>query len=340
MKKTLIILAAITLIASCTKISDPNEITVDPATTSRLTTVEKFQVPVKTGYTTIVKLGSDTLCSTTEATSIWVPKQYAATKADEGVTVSYFEGTDPNAGSSQMWQTVGFEDSEMNDYDYNDIVIHVKYQLKDGNFGIGVHPIALGSTKQIGLGCKIFINDKLVKNEYICDNCRKTLFDGQSGFINTQRSGANFHTNFFKAAVFIDKCGTTKLSDISVVWYIVVDSGTIFYAVNNHYGYLNKDNVPYGILITDTGKLYDDHFVEDCGYNWFCFPYENVSMFDTYNHTPSFEDWIKGNSDYCDFDWQPNNAIDPNTYTFYRSDEGETIIYKFPSGRTPWNGLR
>lgn len=51
---------------------------------------------------------------------------------------------------------VCFEDSRSGDYDYNDLVIHVKYQWNGTRFGFGVHPIALGSTKEVRLGAVVY----------------------------------------------------------------------------------------------------------------------------------------------------------------------------------------
>lgn len=51
---------------------------------------------------------------------------------------------------------VCFEDSRSGDYDYNDLVIHVKYQWSGTRFGFGVHPIALGSTKEVRLGAVVY----------------------------------------------------------------------------------------------------------------------------------------------------------------------------------------
>lgn len=315
-------------------VKKPNPVP-DPIITNRLTTTEVFTVPIKDGYTTIVKLGSDTLCVATESTSILIPKNTSVVTKAGGIDISYIEGTDPDAGTSQIWQSVGFEDSEVGDYDYNDLVIHCKYEIKTlsntyHRLGIGVHPIALGSTKTIALGCKVYINDVLLKDEMLSNDCRKDLFGSQENMINTGFT-ANFHTNFFKDTISFNIGETKNLSEVKVVWFIKVGN-KYFYAVNDKYEYLDAANRPYGIIVTNTGKTYyQDERNPEVGANWFPYPYESVNINQLYT---GFDAWIDGRAQFCDMSSPvEGKGIDPGTYTYNRPKEGPTRIYYFPSGR-------
>lgn len=321
MKRFFLLFLAVAAV-SCVK--NPN-ITPDPVVTTRLTTVEKFSVPIKDGYTSVVKLGSDTLCVATSATSIWIPKNASVSTKASQIQISYIEGTDPKAGTSQMWQTIGFEDSEVGDYDYNDIVIHVKHELKKNILGIGIHPVALGSTKVIALGCKVFEKDVLRYDQLVSNNCRQDLFEGITGFINTS-SVANFHTNFFKKIIKVDLESSANMSDIKVIWYIKVDGGKYFYSVNDHYGYLDENKRPYGLIITDTGNTYyQDDKNPEVGGNWFPYPYEGVNINTAF---PTFNAWITGAAEYCDMKTSVSGtAIEPGTYMYNRPDSGPTRVY-------------
>ena len=42
-----------------------------------------------------------------------------------------------------------FEDSRKGDYDYNDLIIHVSWSIRENSYTIAVQPIALGSSKKI-----------------------------------------------------------------------------------------------------------------------------------------------------------------------------------------------
>lgn len=329
MKRLLIISLLFVAIACNRNIPETNP--DDPITIKRLTTSETFNVPVKDGFTTYVTIGSDTLCITNKETSILVPKGITKLKSGESqLNISYVEGTDPLAGTMKKWQTIAFEDSPSGDYDYNDIVIHCSYQMKGSRFGIGVHPIALGSTKNIALCYKIFVNNELKFEDVACSNCRTTLFDGKENFINTATI-PNFHTNYFKFHKVIEDIGTTISSEISVIWYIVVDSGLKLFSVNDKYGCLDKNGRPYGLIITDTGNsYYQDERNPNIGTNWFAYPFEGINIEQAY---PGFKGWVEGSTQNCDFS-TPNSGttIDPDTYKFNRSDVGPTRIYYFPSG--------
>lgn len=334
--KQFVMILGFVLTLSCVRIPVEPVSPVDPGTTERLTTHVAYDVPTKAGYTTYVTYGADTLCVAAEPTSIWIPKNLnPVVKSDGGLTVSYIEGTDPKAGSAQMWQTIAFEDSEVGDYDYNDLVIHCKYQVssKDKKFGIGVHPIALGSSINITLGCKVFVNGVLLTEHIFTDNCRDDLFDGQEGFINTGYK-ADFHTNYFQENLVIEDIQTTTLSKYSVVWFIEV-AGKRFYAVNNVYGYLDEGKRPYGLLFTNTGReYYFDGKTTPEGYNWFAYPFESVRIDDCY---PTFNDWITGVRESCDFSIEPENAISLLDYKYTRADGKSVRIYDFPRGRNVWD---
>ena len=84
------------------------------------------------------------------------------------------------------WQVVAFEDSRKGDYDYNDLIIHVSWSIRENSYTIAVQPIALGSSKKIKLGFeKMDGNISSVDEVIVAEDCRKDLFEGKEGFINT-----------------------------------------------------------------------------------------------------------------------------------------------------------
>ena len=89
---------------------------------------------------------------------------------------------------AQLFQVVCFEDSRSGDYDYNDLVIHVKYQWNGTRFGFGVHPIALGSTKEVRLGAVVYKGSTRIFKGLLAPgnaDARTQYFQSQAGFINT-----------------------------------------------------------------------------------------------------------------------------------------------------------
>lgn len=161
MYRSILAVACAVLAVSCVK--NPGSGDSGPGTdtpdVSHFQTAEQYTVPTKAGQITTVKMNGVTLAEASSPMKIWIPR-YARTKAAAAPEVIYTPADEyPNgfAGNkAQLFQVVCFEDSRSGDYDYNDLVIHVKYQWNGTRFGFGVHPIALGSTKEVRLGAVVY----------------------------------------------------------------------------------------------------------------------------------------------------------------------------------------
>ncbi len=159
---------------------------------------EPYEVPVQTGYVTVVTMGEDTLAVTDIPLTIQIPLGTTVTRAggdevkvdhvDYAVLPEFTEG-------SFVATSVGtylFEDSREADYDYNDAILHVKHSVKgssDGKryFEIKLRGVALGSIKTIGFG----FTDLNGVDYDLSNNIRRDLFGNRSGFINTE-AGKSF----------------------------------------------------------------------------------------------------------------------------------------------------
>ncbi|MEG0518246.1 MAG: hypothetical protein RR555_05190 [Bacteroidales bacterium] len=313
MKKLILlfIVSACVALTSCVKDNtgthEPTQ-PEDKALTERLTTSTVMQVPVQTGKITVVTYAGDTLCIATGATSIMVPKTGAISKADDPIKISYINESDPNYAAllkdgdkSGIWQTLVFEDSKNADHDYNDLVLHVRYQrsFKANNdlFCIGVQPIAFGATKLIKLGCEIIYKGQSVFNEIISQNAKNDFFTGttQAQLINTYNM--DYQSPLFTKVFAFDAKGV-EMGEIRVIWYIQVDGENVkegqvtLYAVNDKYSFTNKEKRPYGIIITDASETLGDHNLEHTP-AWFSYPKEQINISDCY---PGFDGWISGSA--------------------------------------------
>ena len=292
MKKNLFLVLGMLVITSCVKNNgnkDPQNTTIE----KNLLATELYTIPVKSGKTTYVVLGNDTIAVATSASEIYVPRSFMSTKSED-IKVTYQDGNDPKAGEYQMWQTIAFEDSKSGDYDYNDLVIHVKYQYRASKLYLGLHPIALGSTKNIALGCRVYKGNTLLADRILANNCREELFNGTKGFINTLNKVTPIH--YEKFAKIEEFSEVNNASHLSLVWYIIVDGGTKLFSVNDKFSTLDAKYRPYGIVITNTGnkywqEVYNSKGGQEVGSNWFEYPMEGVNVEKCY---PSFATWLKG----------------------------------------------
>ncbi|MEG1660324.1 MAG: DUF4842 domain-containing protein [Bacteroides sp.] len=255
-------------------------------------TANDYQVPIRKGYTTYVTCGEDTLAVANQPITIKIPKSYsiAATRGGEG-----FIKVDQKvlaAGSKETyaasWQAVMFEDTPNGDYDYNDLIIHVRNNMSIPwgkefiNQFVDIQPIAMGGEKTITLGC-ILSNGK---EHILSKDVRSDLFHNVKGFINTEDEKAAIrykleHTSIKEVIPHNNKEAAW------IAWFIEV-GGQRMYAASTDIPYqsyemVNKENMPYGIVV------YGGHDGRANG--TFRYPKEYVSIFTVY---PGFQDWING----------------------------------------------
>lgn len=234
----------------------------------------KTVVPEK-GMISIVTYGTDTLAVLDTYANIIVPKDLTD---EEKLRVSINEKPLVDYRTySQYWQAVAFEDTRIGDYDYNDLVIHVKNVCdrpwnKDSiEQSIVIQPIALGGTLNISLG---FILSDFTEH-IVSTNVRKDLFNDEIGFINTD----NITIRYKLDKEVLHKYKLKKDATPWVAWFIEV-GGKRQYAVsselpNKVYDMLNTEGMPYGLV----------------KYSTFAYPKESISMFMAY---PDFSGWING----------------------------------------------
>lgn len=263
----------------------------------------EYAVPVQPGKISVVYAGDEIVAATDEPMTILLPKECVTRAASSTVRVEYLTEADFNelgieVGSMKLFQVVAFEDSRKGDYDYNDLVIHVRYDSRNSNWeldkrvlAVGVHPVALGSTKTIKLGYDVYFGDELVYSEIVTDDCRRDLFENKGGMLNTLTK--NFAADkyaYINKSIFYPKEGGKA---VSVNWFIIVDGNTRLNAVSTVYtsNMVDAGNRPYGIVITHTGYQYTEPGIGVAGKDWFNYPKETVNIDRVY---PDFGRWLKG----------------------------------------------
>ncbi len=173
-----------------------------------------------------------------------------------------------------------FEDTRSGDYDYNDLIIHVRNLHSWNKLQIDIQPIALGSQKVIKLGCVIG-NDK--SEHIISEDVRKDLFGGEKGFINTQ---SDLQPVCYSLERRLDhELEKGKDEYASIAWFIEVDDNRYF-AINadaeySDYDLLNEEGMPYGLVVYGLNG----------SHGTFAYAEEKISLFEAY---PDFKNWING----------------------------------------------
>ena len=311
MKKNLLFLTCLVFATvSCVKKPDtdsqipPPDVNIDHFLTS-----ESYEVPVKAGCISVVTLAGETIAEADSPMTILIPKK-SLTKA-EGVSTAFVPIDQyPNefpGNRAHLFQVVCFEDSKSGDFDYNDLVIHVRYQLSKNIFALGVQPVALGSTKAIKLGCVVYKGSKQIFKGLITPegtDCRSQYFKDQAGFINTVNKKGNFFPKTdskYPNGGWHEYLGSTIRNwDISkiegdgamrVEWYVQVDNGVELFACSTDYlnESFDKNGLPYGLVITSTGSEYTDSQGNKCGYDWFNYPQEATHIKEVY---PEIWTWL------------------------------------------------
>lgn len=292
-------------------LSDANKINLNNA----ITTTD-YTIPTEKGKITIVVARSEAsntlIAIDTVSSTILVPKgvqikSYIVQPSSMDsifnvLNINQSNGNENNSfknpGNYQLWQTIAFEDLKEGDNDYNDLVFHCLYRLKNKELRIGIQPIALGGVLKITLGCDIYKGTTLIKSVTVADNCRQQLFKNCSGFLNTTK---NINTNQPIINFTNDSMMTTVVKytftqndmsnngAISVNWFIEVydkNGNTIehrFNALSTHYidnHMLDVNNNPYGIVMTWTGKSMVNYITPyiNAGHDWFNYPYEKTNI--------------------------------------------------------------
>ena len=154
---------------------------------------ETYEVPLQEGLVTVVTFNGDTLAITDVPLSIQVPIGSVANTRSGSSSLQAFHhkyGDLPafDQGSSIEYKQhiLYFEDSFKADYDYNDVVLQLDVESKNGNSAkasvdICVRGLALGSSKNIGFG----FTDLSGNDHLLTDNVRRDYFSDSKGFINT-----------------------------------------------------------------------------------------------------------------------------------------------------------
>lgn len=304
MKKTILFPACLLLLASCVKEPASEDGTPRLPDVDHFLTADAFDVPTRSGYVTTVTQGNDTVAEAVSPMSVMLPRKSGA------VNVTYTPLSEyPNEieNKAKLYQVVCFEDSKSGDYDYNDLVIHVKYQVRGDIFGFGVQPIALGSVKSIRLGCVVYKGTTQVFKGLITPegkDCRAQYFESQDGFVNTTGNAINQKNGGWNTYLgsTIRNWNVSRLPGtgaMRVEWYILVDDNTELYALST--SYLNqsfdKNALPCGLVITDTGSKYFENGQSGtvCGLDWFNYPKEAKHIRDVY---PEIWEWLTSDKKY------------------------------------------
>ena len=122
---------------------------------------------------------------------------------------------------SKIWHVIAFEDTREGDSDYNDLIIHSLFEVKNNKAYVYIHPIAYGAKKSISLGFEIYDNKKNKIGERLYQNVKQELFDDTSNdFINTIDYDRCYFETFDKNEFTACKNGT---GNYTIVWYIICD---------------------------------------------------------------------------------------------------------------------
>lgn len=312
MRKILSICVAGVMLGAC---SDGVKSDFTKEDVTRFVTTEEFKIPVKNDKVTIVTVGEDTIAVAYSEFPILVPKGVDAKisyvdrndLSEKNLARSYNEALKNEINQSKLFQVICFEDSRVGDYDYNDLVIHVKYEQRGNLFGFGVQPVALGSTKDIKLGCDVYKGNKKIFSDLITKDktVREQMFnDGNGkeyeGFLNVMFDKIDFNRNRTYLGSTIRNWDLSKIKENGVVrveWFIEVDGDTRLYALSTEHlkQSLDADKLPYGLVITETGMQYTDNKGEISGKDWFNYPQETRHIKDVY---PEIWAWMIGGTEY------------------------------------------
>lgn len=294
MKHSFLLPALAALVALATGCDKEPSTAATPAQVDfdNLVSTAEYAVPVQEGRITVVtnRYGEEIARTPVPITLL--------TAKGETLSVSYLSDVpeDENIIRTNLWQVIAFEDSRTGDYDYNDLVIHVKYEVVGTRFLVGIQPIALGSTKKIRLGCDVWQDGRAVKEGIIvAEDCRAKFFAGSEGrMVNTYSVEKEFCVFDYKPyynSNIIALADPTKPAYVN--WFIEVDGDTRLYAVSaaRPGGMFDAKARPYGLVFTSTGYSYTQAGQGTVGHDWFNYPREAVAIDTVY---PLFGQWLRG----------------------------------------------
>lgn len=276
----------------------------------KFNTTTTMDVTVPSGKYEVVRIGTDTLCVATESQSVVVPKGITPTideytlPSSSRTEVGYFNplsgSKDGSYAREKYWQVIAFEDTKNGDYDYNDLIIHIRYQLTTkGVFSLFIHPVAYGATKTINLFYEVYYkSDNTLITSGSIMNTKKNLFlDDSSGFINT--GSYTRHYDGYTASVENIATSVTNLSKLSIVWYITTnnDPNTKIYALSksliNKADLFDSTGYPYSLVLSGVNP--DGYPIagtnNKCGYDWFKYPLETIDIRKCYD----MSSWLSNN---------------------------------------------
>lgn len=325
MKRLFILFLALLLCLPVSCIKEENLYQEPNVDLANLASTEILNVEVPSGKIAVVKFYEDTLGVCSYSQELLVPKESKSlTRAsfEEGITIEYLDkyGHNELEDKSQIFQVIAFEDSKKGDYDYNDLIVHAKI-TKHGNNGsitVQVHPIALGATKDFGLGLTIQTSDGTTIDNLLFSNCRQELFSNLQGFINTvdDNNIIKFEQTYKKN---IKQNSDNKKNSITAIdWYLFVGSEKL-YAVSDNYKCLDNKFRPYGLIFTNIRKDLFKYGYDNCGYDWWQYPKENVSIDEIYPFTQMF---LEGS--YSDF-YAFGNPQSDKYFKSIKADENRIV---------------
>lgn len=293
MKKLLLLLFTAILFGCSTDIyKQPDMPNLDTYTT--------FQVPIQEGMISIVlDSNGDTLAITGVPMYIRIPILAPRTRTAD-IDVQYINNPEfieyKNKGTFDEYSTICFEDTPNGDCDYNDLVLHIhstiiysgpKYQVK-----FRITPIAMGNTIPISLHFETFEG----KVYTISEDCRRELFNSNTGFINTV--AGNPKLTFKEQPQKVYELGSSNnWNNTRINWFIIANNKKLYVAAYDHSreysDYVGTHGKPYGIVVPDIWNYY--------------YPQEGVSMSRAY---PEFDKWLKG-----------------TIWTFKQGSQNDSLLY-------------
>lgn len=275
---------------------------------------KQYDVVIKDGQNTLVKIGEDTVYYGNLPASVELP-QTVETKSSNVLEVLYVPKTDNiNFGYLSQWGMLLFEDVPQGDCDYNDLVVEftatvgsrkdtwVNGQPNPGNlyhlqFDGHVTAVAKGGGLPLQFGFEIreIESGIVVYEKILASNVGNDFFPGETGFVNTY-TNQNFvlgnKINFRDTEILKEVNGA-----IGYNWFIIVDGKK--YYTSGAYTFLNKNSgIQYDELILTSGKptgLLVPHVNRNIHIpgtkNFFRWPIENQAIWDAY---PQFNNWVDG----------------------------------------------